>query len=71
MGKREFTINEFLTLKLQGRKTYIYVAGEKFIQCRFLMLNLPVEEIGDLDEVQSIDEAAEILNPSMRVFRNK
>jgi Leucine-rich repeat (LRR) protein len=67
MGKREFTINKFLTLKLEGGKTYIYVADEKFKQCRFLMINIPVEEVSNFDEIRSIDEAAEIINPSMRV----
>ncbi|KKN47870.1 hypothetical protein LCGC14_0658480 [marine sediment metagenome] len=66
MAKREFTINKFLTMKLEGSKTYIYVAGEKFKQCRFLMINLPLEEIESFDEIKSIDEAAEIINPSMR-----
>ena len=66
MDKREFTINKSLTMKLEGGKTYIYVAGEKFKQCRFLMINLPLEEIESFDEIKSIDEAAEIINPSMR-----
>ncbi|MHA1985255.1 MAG: leucine-rich repeat domain-containing protein [Promethearchaeota archaeon] len=66
MVKREFTINKLLKMKLEGSKTYIYVAGEKFKQCRFLMLNIPVEEIDRFDEIKSIDEAAEIINPSMR-----
>ncbi|KKN47883.1 hypothetical protein LCGC14_0658610 [marine sediment metagenome] len=66
MVKREFTINKFLTMKLEGRKTYIYVAGEKFKQCRFLMINLTLEEIERFDEIKSVDEAAEIINPSMR-----
>ena len=66
MDKREFTINKSLTMKLEGGKTYIYVAGERFIQCRFLMINLPLEEIEKFDEIKSIDEAAEIINPSMR-----
>ena len=66
MVKREFTINEYLTLKLEGGETFIYVAGERFRQCRFLMINLPLEEIENFDEIKSIDEAAEIINPSMR-----
>lgn len=66
MFKREFIINKSLTMKLEGGKTYIYVAGEKFKQCRFLMINLPLEEIESFDEIKSIDEAAEIINPSMR-----
>ena len=58
----EFKINEFLTLKLQDYKTIIYVKGQEFIQCKHLLLNIPINEISSFDEIQSIDEASESLN---------
>lgn len=69
MAKQEFLINKLLTLKLEGCKTYIYVAGKKFKQCRFLMLNIPIEEIEKFDEIKSIDEVAEIISASVKVSR--
>jgi len=58
---KEFKINEFLTLKLEERKTNIYVKGERFKQCKFLMLSIPIKETERFDEIESIDEAADML----------
>ncbi len=61
----EFVINEFITLKLEDCKTNIYVLGEKFIQCKYLLLNIPVQDISKYNEIDSIDEAAEKLDRSL------
>ncbi|MBA7687385.1 hypothetical protein ES703_95847 [subsurface metagenome] len=61
----EFRINEFLSLRLEGEETIIYVARARFIQCTFLLLNIRVDEISTFDEIESIDEAAEKLDTSM------
>lgn len=45
--------------------TRIYVSGTPFTQCKFLLLNIDVDEISALDEIESIDEAAEKLDASM------
>jgi len=45
---REFKINDFLTLKLQNNRTNIYVKNRKFIQCMYLLLNIPVDRIRDM-----------------------
>ena len=56
---KEFIVNEYITLKLEGKKTNIYVNGELFRQCRFLLINIPIEEISTFDDIESIDDAAE------------
>ncbi len=61
----EFVINEFVELKLEDGKTNVYVNGEEFIQCKYLLLNIPAQDIGLYDEVDSIDEAAEKLDKSL------
>ena len=61
----EFKINQYLKLKLEGGRTYIYVNNRRFIQCMYLLLNIPVNQIEDYDEVSSIDEAAVKLDRSM------
>jgi len=62
---REFRVNEFLSLRLEGEETTIYVRGQAFIQCAFLLLNINVNKMTDLNEIESIDEAAEKLDTSM------
>ena len=58
----EFRINDHLSLKLEKGKTIIYVEGEKFSQCKYLLLNIHIDKISTFDEIQSIDEASENFN---------
>ena len=58
---KEFKVNEFLTVKLVGRDTIIYVNSESFMLCKRLLINVPTDRIRDTDEFDSIDEAAEKL----------
>jgi hypothetical protein len=65
-----FKISDLITLKLEfdpfddiRRETNIYVAGKKFKQCKFLMLNL--EKGKEYKEIKSIDDAVEKLNKGM------
>ncbi len=67
---REFEINKYLKLKLEAGRTNIYVKGRKFQQCMYLLLNIPVDRVEDYDEIESIDEAAEVLNRSMEGNHN-
>ncbi|MFX1366522.1 MAG: tetratricopeptide repeat protein [Promethearchaeota archaeon] len=68
--KKEYQVNEYLTLKLEGKATNIYVKGKEFIQCKFLLLNIPIDKVRDFDDIKSIDEAAEKLNRELE-FQNK
>lgn len=61
---KEFQVNSFITLKLEEKGTSIYVNKEFFSQCKYLLLNIPIAEVTSLDEVTSIDEAAESLDHS-------
>ncbi len=61
----EFKVNEYITLKLEDGNTNIYVNGRLFQQCKFLLLNIPVDGISSFDEIKSIDEAAEKLDRSL------
>ncbi len=42
---KKFEINEFITLKLEYGKTNIYVKSQLFNQCKFLLLNIPIEKV--------------------------
>ena len=72
---KEFKVNDYLTLRLESvwghkeQETVIYVAGEWFQQCKFLLLDMFIEEASFFDEIDSIDEAAVKLSQSQE--RNK
>lgn len=54
----EFVINDYPSLRLENKKTNIYVNNEKFIQCKYILLDIPIEASTD-DEFNSIDEYIE------------
>lgn len=41
----EKEINQYITIKLENGKTYIYVNGRRFIQCIRLILNIPKSDV--------------------------
>jgi len=63
--RTEFIINKYLELRLEYGNTNIYVGGNLFKQCKYLLLDLPVSNITDYNEIESIDEVAEKLDRSM------
>ena len=67
----EFKINKFLKLRLEHTRTNIYVGGRIFKQCKFLLLEIPVDSIMNYDEIDSIDEAAKRLDRSMELGRKR
>ncbi|MHA1293214.1 MAG: leucine-rich repeat domain-containing protein, partial [Promethearchaeota archaeon] len=62
---REFKVNDYITLKLENKKTVIYVAGKRFLHCKFLLLQIDPDDVESLDDVESIDAAAERLNDDL------
>ena len=65
----EFRVNEHLVLKLERNRTNIYVGGRLFNHCKYLLLNIVRNKFKEYDEIDSIDEAAEILDDSMHGVR--
>jgi len=69
MAIREFKVNDYITLKLEfvkgdidvipGWSTVIYVKGKRFKQCKYLLINVRVDDISSFDKIQSMDEAEE------------
>jgi tetratricopeptide (TPR) repeat protein len=60
MSELEYKINEFIKLKLEDDKTFIYIEDEKFLNCIRLMLQIPIDDTEDFEEINSIDEAASV-----------
>lgn len=67
----EFRVNKHIKLKLEGGRTNIYVNNRIFSQCMYLLLNIPVNQVEDFEEIDSIDEAAEKLDRSMEGRRGR
>jgi hypothetical protein len=66
----EFIINKYITLRLEGGRTVIYVNNRPFRQCMYLLINIPTDRIRDYDQIRSIDEAATYLNRKMERNHN-
>ncbi|MFX0142123.1 MAG: hypothetical protein ACFFDN_51270 [Candidatus Hodarchaeota archaeon] len=60
-----FKINEYISLHLENGITNIYVKGAYFNQCKFLLMNIPIQDIEKYNEITSIDEMVEKLDNSM------
>ena len=78
---KNFRINEYITLKLEEEiideeegiketRTNIYVNGERFRQCSFLLIEIPIEKMTSLKDIDSIDEAEGRLNTSLEENNN-
>lgn len=61
-SEKEFIINQYITVKLEAKETVIYIEGERFQQCKALLLNIPIDDLEKFSEIESIDEVAEMLN---------
>ncbi len=59
----EFKINDLITIKLEKRKTNIYVNNVMFIQCKYLLINLESDK--EYEEIESIDDAKKHLSNKM------
>jgi hypothetical protein len=60
----EFRVNDLISIKLENGQTNIYLDDVIFHQCKFLLLEIPVDKISSFDGI-SIDEAVEGLDKSM------
>jgi len=65
---QEFKINDYLTLRLEDYNTILYVNNRRFDICKFLLLDIHIDKMSSLDEIESIDEAAEELDNSLELF---
>ena len=67
----KFTINKFLDLRLEYDRTNIYVNNELFLQCKYLLIEIPISEIESFEEISSINEVIDKLDKSLEVSENK
>lgn len=62
---KDFVLSRNLLLRLEKDQTVIYVAGERFNQCKYILLSRKVDRLEDLLSLDSIDELADKLDNSM------
>lgn len=55
--RREFRVNDFITLRLIKDKTYIFVKDELFRHCKYLLIDIPRDKFKDFKNIESIDDA--------------
>ena len=48
--------------------TIIYINGKRFNQCKYILLDIPLDNVEAYDSIQSIDEASESLDRSLEIF---
>ncbi len=65
-----FQINPYLELRLEQGKSNIYVDGIFFQHCKYLLLNVPINDI-EVETIESIDEVAEHLDNSLEPFEEE
>jgi len=69
MKMQEFKVNEYITLKLEDGEINIYVNGELFNQCKYILMRKTVYEFEDFfEEIESVDELFEHLDHSLEVI---
>jgi len=64
-----YKINDYIALKFERGRTYIYINGRKFLQCIQLALQITKDEVAIFDSIDSIDQAEEVYNKS--IWQNK
>ncbi len=67
---KQFVINKHLCLRLEKNQTVIYVDGEPFDQCKYILLSRKIDELEELLSLDSIDELAGKLDNSMERKRD-
>jgi len=65
MDIKEFKINELLSLRLEGTKTFIYINGKQFTHCKYVLLNIPIGEVDQYSFINSIDEIIDKMDHSL------
>ncbi|HEC37905.1 MAG TPA: hypothetical protein ENI29_06685 [bacterium] len=59
---KRYKINEYLSVRLYERFTYIHIKEERFFSCMRLLLNISPSKLRQTSKIQSIDEAEEVLS---------
>ncbi len=64
----KFVVNKYITLILEEGKTQIYLNDNLFMQCKFLLIDIPIENINSFNEFASIDDVIEAKIPNRTII---
>ncbi len=63
---KEYKVNDHIILRLENEKTNIYVDGELFNQCKYVLMRKTVDELKDLlEDMDSVDDLEDYLDHSL------
>lgn len=71
---KEFKVNKYLALRLENRKTYIYIKGKRYVQCVRIELDLPKKDLEKINEIESLDGLGNVSSEPLlnnRVYQEK
>ncbi|MFW9877763.1 MAG: hypothetical protein ACFFG0_32140 [Candidatus Thorarchaeota archaeon] len=61
----EYKINDYITLRLENEETVIYIKNKRFLVCKYLLINIPIDQTEYFKEIQSIDEFSDTVGKSL------
>jgi len=65
--KEIFKVNDYITLKLENKETYIYINEERFIQCKYLLIEVDSNK-EEIDNATSVDNYAYNIKDHDEIF---
>ena len=71
MIMKEYRINDYIKLKLENEKTVIYVDGKRFWHRKALIFNVPIEEVTEFENINSIDELIEEIDAIPEEYKKR
>jgi len=63
-----FIVNDYITLVLENGQTNIYVKNSYFNQCKFLSINITIDDFENFKEISSIDEMIDRYDNSLEGY---
>ena len=66
VATQEYKINQYLTLKLENEKVNIYVNDKLVNMCKHLILEVPLQDVDQFNEFNSIDEIADRIDKTIK-----
>jgi len=61
-SKYEYEVNQHISLKLHRNKTYVYIDNEEIRLCKNLAVNIPINQLDDINKIKSIDDLEFLLH---------
>lgn len=55
-------LNDYLKVKYENGQTKLYINDQYFRKCKYLLLNIPEDDIDQYDDIKSIDDAEDQLS---------